>query len=213
MATPRKGLPEVWPSGLAKWLSGESSCGFQYWFKAHHTKYEKAPSDFDFAAWRIEHTALVKVRMQELEADHWNVSVESANYFRIKGSTAILCGKPDIVARRNGVTKVVDCKGGVPKDEHLIQVVIYMIALPMSWSAPGLYVEGEVYYRTHAVPVGPERALEIKPRVFAALRELGAEQPLEARPSERECKWCDLTAADCPVKVGGEPVAVSTELF
>lgn len=213
MATKRKGLPEVWPSGLAKWLAGDQTCGFALWFRAHHAKFEKRPSDFDFAAWRIAHTALLTATVQRLEADGWKVRLENANYFRVIGKFSILVGKPDITARKQGVTKVVDCKSGEPKDAHAIQVAIYQVGLAMAWNEK-LFISGEVVYPTHTVEVGPERGEELKPRLFAALREFGAPEPLSAQPSERECRFCDLTVTDCPVRFAGaaeEPV--TTEMF
>ncbi len=214
MGTKRKGLPEVWPSGLSKWLSGEQTCGFALWLKAHCRTFDKVPNTFDFARWRVEHTALLTAVRQRYEKDGWKVSVEDQNRFRLKGKIAILSGKPDLVCRRRKETRVVDAKSGTPRDEHAIQVATYMVALPLVWGRPGLYVTGEVAYSTHVVDVGAERAVELQPRIFEALRTIGAKTPLPAVPSPRGCAWCDLAKSECPDRMEDAPEpATETEAF
>lgn len=207
----KRAKPEVWPSGVSRYLAGKSNCGFRVWFPAWHQKYAKRESDFDFAAWNVEHTALVTATRQTLEADGWDVSTEGQNFFRLEGGSAILVGKPDLVARRRGIVKIVDCKGGAPGDEHVVQVAIYMIALPRAWNRGGLYVTGEVVYKTHAVTIDPDQALALQPKIFAVLRTIGGAEMAKV-PSADECRYCDLV--ECPARVPyAAPPATPTEDF
>ena len=65
MAQRRSGGPYIWATTLAKLLAGENSCEWAGWFKAHHQHWAKPLSDFDSAAWMLEHTALVNREREE----------------------------------------------------------------------------------------------------------------------------------------------------
>lgn len=209
----RKGLPEVWPSSLSSILAGDQSCLLKSWLPAHF-RLDKMPGTFDFANWKIEHTALLNVTVKRLEKDGWKCSIEDQNRFRVTGTTCILVGKPDIVARKGTKIRAVDCKTGEPKDAHGVQVGIYMIALPLGWERPTLYVEGEVAYKGHQVYVEPEEVQGLKPRLFALLRQMGASERPSATPSEKGCLYCEIQAVDCPDRYNEAATpAVTTDLF
>ena len=55
---------------------------------------------------------------------------EDQNSFRLRGATAILAGKPDLIAVRNGDAVIVDAKSGRPSPHHSVQVLEYMYAVP-----------------------------------------------------------------------------------
>lgn len=209
--TLRKGLPEVWPSSIVGLMAGSVSCGFAPWVKAHYQKYDKTPSDFDFAKWRVEHTALLDKTVATLKRDGWTCSVEDQNRFRLTGKTSVLVGKPDIVARKGARVKVLDCKSGQQKDEHTIQVAIYMLALPLAWERSGLIIDGEVVYRDQSIDVDPAQAEHFREPFFAAMRRLASESPEPTVPSEKDCRFCEIAA--CEARFNGKPVAVTTDLF
>ena len=58
MAQKRPGSPYIWVTALSKLLTGENSCEWADWFKAHHQGWTKPPSDFDSATWMLEHTPI-----------------------------------------------------------------------------------------------------------------------------------------------------------
>jgi hypothetical protein len=212
--TKRQGLPEVWPSAIAGLLSGDKSCQLAAWLPAHF-RIEKIESGFDFAAWKVEHTALMETWLQKLKALHYDCTVENQNHFRLAGQTCVLVGKPDIVGRRkDGVVRVADAKTGQPQASHALQVSIYMVALPMVWHRPTMRVEGEVVYQDHTVDISPEEVNPIRPRLFALLRRMGADLRPEAVPSEAECRFCSVSEMDCPDRFKADPlVETVTDAF
>ena len=206
-------LPEFWPSHLAKLLSGDQQCRAHVYNKAHFAAKE-IKSDFDFKTWKADHQDLLSKRVKQLNAQGWKCEVESQNYFKLTGRTAVLPGKPDIVAKKDKKILVSDAKTGKPQDAHAIQVCLYMTALPMVWGRPNLYMEGEVCYSDHTVSVSMEMAESIKPKLFALLKDLGSEVRPEPIPSIGDCKYCQ--SADCPSRWKAESAPaqeVETEHF
>lgn len=198
MADPKTGLPSIWVTKLAALLVGESSCWLKAWLPAHY-KIEKRERDGgDLVGWKANHTRMIEETVAKLKEQGWVCKVESQNFFRVKGHTAELAGKPDIIARKGAALKVVDCKGGVVRDEHAAQVVLYILAIPLAWNRPDLKLDGEVVYDTHTVPVYWEKAQELRTQAFAMLRKLGEATRPDAVPSEQECRWCDCSKVDCP---------------
>jgi len=205
--TPRTGLPYFWVTWVTSLLAGEACCEYAPWFRARH-KYDKRPRDLNLSAWQLAHTALMEQTVGTLTADGWSVTREDQNAFRLTGTTAILAGKPDLVARKDREhVRVIDCKTGQPSTRDVVQVGIYLIVLPLVWQRPHLAVEGTLVYPTHTQAVTAAEAALIRDRLFALLRKLGtqASAPPPTVPSQRECDWCDIaacpdrwTAADAP---------------
>ena len=54
--------PYIWATWLPRLLTGENSCEWAVWFKAHHQNWSRQPSDFDQAQWLLDHTALLNER-------------------------------------------------------------------------------------------------------------------------------------------------------
>ena len=100
MAEKRTGGPYIWVTTLAKLLTGENFCEWAGWFKAHHRNWQKPPSDFDSTAWMLEHTALVNTERDGLERTGYDVYTENQNLFRLKGATATIAGKPDLIGEK-----------------------------------------------------------------------------------------------------------------
>ena len=212
MSEPRKGLPYFWVTGIARALVGESTCLLQPWLKAHY-QLEKQPSSVNLVTWKAEHTTMVSARAEALAKSGYAVKVEDQNWFRLTGTTAILAGKPDLIGSRDGTFLVDDCKTGEPRDSDIVQVAIYLLAIPLAWNRPGMLVSGALTYRNATVVVSTEQAEALKANVFGLVRRLASTVPPEALPSGRECGWCEVTKADCPARIDQDERPVTTLEF
>lgn len=194
--------------------SVEEPCHFQAWVKGHYTIDKVARDDANLATWQVEHTAMLQAEIARLQADGWKCSIE--RYLRVTGQTAILGGKPDVVAQKTDRRSVViDCKSGQERDSDVAQVLIYMVALPLAWNSPTMIFDGEVVYRTHRVPVPAKQVEPFRPRLFALLKQLArADVRPEPVPSAANCRFCDVTKADCHARTDAtEQVDVMTSEF
>ena len=206
----RESGPYIWITWLARLLAGEQSCEWASQFKAHNDagSWERAPSTFDLAGWQIRHTNLLRRCAEEHRQHGYLIALEGQNAFRLRGQTATLAGKPDLVVlldkeRRNA--KVIDAKAGNPKTSDQVQVMLYMYLIPLA--LPGYQdftLAGQVVYENHSVDI-PPGAVDKRfiSSVQALVRRLGAREPAVRAPSWGECRFCDITAADCPERVEG----------
>ena len=218
MAQPRTTGPYVWVTWLPRLLSGESSCEWASWFKAQHEgwSWSRMPSDFDQAGWLMNHTALLNQQRQRWEQQGYTVLTEGQNSFTLRGSSAVLAGKPDLVARRRDQATVIDAKTGRPSPAHTAQVLLYMYALPRALERyRGLSIAGQVAYPDHMVDIPPEavdgRFVE---NLGGLMRRLASEMPARRVPSPGECRFCEITPADCPERAEeGHPEEGVTDDF
>ena len=60
----------------------------------------------------MSHTALLNQQRQEWEDDGHAVFVEGQNAFRLRGKTATLAGRPDLVALDDRDATIIDVKTG-----------------------------------------------------------------------------------------------------
>lgn len=196
--TPRFGKPYIFVTWITGVLSGDRSCVYAPWLKAHF-KYDKQPDEnFNLAAWTADHTALVARRKAELETDGWTVTIEGQNDVRLKGNTALLAGKPDLIAVRGVEALVSDAKTGKQRHSDWFQILIYLFALPhvRPELVNGRRVSGEVVYRDHVIAVEPEELTETRREEIATmLRTIGSDERPAPVPSRNECRMCDI--ADC----------------
>ena len=209
MAKLRIDGPYVWVTWLPRLLSGESSCEWASWFKAQHQgdSWARMPSDFDQAGWLMNHTALLNQQRQKWEQQGYTVLTEGQNSFNLRGSSVVLAGKPDLVARRRDEITVIDAKTGRLSPAHATQVLIYMYALPRAQERyRGLSIAGQVAYPDHVVDIPAE---EVDPTFIENLgglmRRLASEMPARRVPSPRECRFCEITSADCPERAAESP--------
>ena len=108
----RREHPYLCATWLPRLLTGENSCEWAIWFKAHHQDWTKVPSDFNQAQWILNHTALLNKRKAEWELSHYSVAIEGQNSFQLRGRSATLAGKPDLITQRDGQAVIVDVKTG-----------------------------------------------------------------------------------------------------
>lgn len=200
--TVRRASPYVWTTWLSKLLVGDQSCEWATWFKTNHTGFEKAPTSYDATGWRMAHTALLDRKYRQLIEAGQSVSMEGQNKFSLKGSCAMLGGKPDLIGL-NGTGTICDVKTGQPKPSDHAQVMIYMWAVPRALQRyQGMRFDGLVVYPDHEVRIPAESVDSAFVENLAGLiKRVSAEAPPRRVPSLDECRFCDLTSKDCTERV------------
>ena len=193
MAEPREN-PYIYVTWLTKLIAGESQCAWASWFKAHHT-YDKLPSDFNTAKWTADHNSLLLRRKEELVQKGYEVFTEDQNKFTLQSKTGIsLGGKADIVALNDTTACVEDAKTGSPKNSDHIQVIIYMMVLPLAIPRyKDRKFDGRIVYKNNIVDI-PHKALDeaFKERFKIMIQKIGGiggTDNVRKVPSWGECRW------------------------
>ena len=201
----RRDHPYIWATWLPRLLTGESSCEWSVWFKAHYRNWTKPPSDFDQTEWLMRHTALLNRQKQEREASGHAAFVEGQNAFRLRGKSATLAGRPDLVVLDDRHATIIDVKTGREQAWHSVQVMIYQYALPLALPQyRDIRISGEVVYPTHTVRIAPGAVTEqFIEGLVGLIRRLAADTPPGRVPSTAECRFCDIGTLDCPERVDG----------
>jgi PD-(D/E)XK nuclease superfamily len=205
MTVPRDGS-YIWVTWITGLLAADDQCEWAAWFRAHFTDFEQPPSDFNLAAWKAAHGEMVRTRAEALRVEGWDVYVENQNKFTLKGRAATLGGVPDIVAVRETDGLVIDCKSGKRRDSDAFQVLTYMRVLPITHPAcKDVTIAGEVQYRESSLPIEPDQLTdELKGILRGLIERLGSDTPAVKVPSPPECRYCKITAADCPDRIDEE---------
>ena len=151
----RRENPYIWTTSLPRLLTGECSCEYAAWFKAHHQAWTRQPSDFDAVQWQIEHTALLTETRDRFLASGYDVFTEAQNAFRFQGKTATLVGRPDLLVVNGDDGLIIDVKTGQERPSHIGQLMIYIYALPRALQQyRDARIRSEVFYPTHTHLVG-----------------------------------------------------------
>ena len=206
--------PYIWVTWLTKLLAGESLCEGSAWFRAHHRDYDKVPMEFDMAAWAIDHRELVNARREQLLDEGYTVYIEDENAFKRIGKTGIVVsGKPDILAIRDDAGVIEDCKTGRPRTSDQLQVLVYMLLLPIrNPRCEKVSLSGRVVYKTNSVAI-PASGLDdmFRSRFSDLVSKVGGSKPLPKTPSWAECRWCDIGPSDCLYRVSEPPESAEAE--
>ena len=209
--------PYIWATWLPRLLTGENSCEWAIWFKAHYQDWAKPPSDFNQAQWMLNHTALLNERRANWEVGGYTVEVEGQNSFQLQGRSATLAGQPDLITQRDGQAVIVDVKTGQDSPSHVVQVMIYLYAIPRALERyRTLKLRGQATYLDHTVRIPAETVDDrFIQNLGALIRRLAADKPLTRVPSRQECRFCDISALDCPERMdeGSEPEGRTTSDF
>ena len=212
MAQRRCQGPYIWVTTLAKLLTGENSCEWAGWFKEHHQNWTKPPSDFDSTAWMLQHTALVNDERAAKERLGYTVHTENQNFFRLRGNTATIAGKPDLIAVNHHEVEITDAKTGKPSPSYRAQVMINQYAVPKALSQyRGRRIRGHVRYPNSHV-MTPDSAVdrEFIKNLGALIRRLADETPARRVPSAPECRFCDIGKEHCPERIETEETGEGT---
>ena len=195
--------PYIWATWIARLLAGEAHCEWSAWFRANYQDWERPPSDFDSARWMMDHTGLVNQARESREKLGYTVYTENQNSFRLRGKFATLAGKPDLIAVKGNDAVIIDAKTGKPSPHHAVQVLTYMYAVPRATPEyRDTEFRGHIIYPDGNVQI-PVSGLDQQfvDRMSALIRRLADETPARRVPSAQECRWCDITAAECPERV------------
>ena len=211
MAELRKNGPYIWVTWLTRLLAGENSCEWASWFRAQHEGWSwvRVPNGLDQVGWQLAQTAGINDCRSQWEERGYTVLTENQNGFALRGRTATLGGKPDLVALRGEYGTIIDVKTGSPSPSHSVQVMLYMYAVPRAMGQHhGVAFDGVVAYSDHGVPIPAAAVNETFIGNLARLvHRLSAAEPARRVPSPRECGFCDISAADCPERAAEDAVA------
>ena len=92
--------------------------------------------------------------------------------------------------------------------------MIYLYAIPRALEKyRNAKLRGQVTYRGHTVRI-PAKAVdeEFVKNLGALIRRISSDDPARRVPSHQECRFCDISAADCPVRMGEPSVQQGTTL-
>lgn len=199
--------PYLWVTWLTKLMSGEAQCEWASWFKAHH-KYDKIPSDFNLTQWTADHNQMLNERAQYYRDKGFTVYTEDQNSFMLEGENGeILSGKADIVAIKGEDAIVEDCKTGQPRNSDQMQVLIYMLVLPVSVGhCEGLKVNGLVKYRNKEVVIKNDSIDQmLKELLKDLIHRISSDNQPDQVPSYGECRFCDISKVDCSSRIETAP--------
>lgn len=200
MTKTRSGL-YVYVTWLARLMSAESACQWSIWFKTRYD-YTRRPSDFDLVAWIADHTRMVNEFAKRRLALGEKCFTEAQNGFRIRRKSGlVIAGKPDLVTvDGKDYYAVYDCKTGKPKNSDVMQIMLYMVLLPQCPLCSGRQLEGHLIYKSGQKQDIPNRAIDttFRNNISYFLGLLEQSDPPPKTPHPYECRFCDITADDCP---------------
>ena len=85
------------------------------------------------------------------------MNIEGQNSFELRGRSATLVGKPDLITQRDGQAVIVDVKTGEDSPSHVVQVMIYLYAIPRAQERyRTLKLRGQATYLDHTVRIPAE---------------------------------------------------------
>jgi hypothetical protein len=207
--TQKREHPYVWVTWLPNIMLGSKVCQWGVWFKSHYKDFARRPSDFQLAAWTTEHAQRLDTLADTLTGGGCCVSQENQNLFRVRRSSGLtIGGKPDLIMwSPQGHYTVYDVKTGARSDAHVVQVMLYMALLPFSKRFKGKTFAGSILYGDggHYVNI-PSTAVDdaFRKRVGYHLDVLSQTTAPARCPSPAECRFCDITPADCPERAASE---------
>ena len=127
MPAAQREFPYIWATWLPRLLTGERACEWAIWFKARHQGWNRKPSDFNQADWLARHTALLNEHRDRWIQSCYDVLVENQNAFQLRGHSAILASKPDLLVLNKDRILIIDFKTGQAQPWHKFQVMTYMV--------------------------------------------------------------------------------------
>ncbi len=155
---------------------------------------------------------MLQVHVAEMRNAGYHVDVE--RFFRVTGKYAVVSGKVDAILRMDGKRPIiVDFKSGKPRDSDVGQVLLEMVMIPLAWEAPDMQFAGQVIYKNDPpVQLMAKQALDLKPKLFALLKQLGTMERPTPSPSRDACRYCSVPDEECGQRFQDSD-DVNTDLF
>jgi len=205
----------IWVTWAASYLAGTAHCYYSAWLRAHYQNVDLVKSDFDQAAWIMNHSEMVNTTRLNRENEGWKVKLEDQNKFIVEGNSGTkLSGKPDIVSVKDNEVVVIDCKTGKPRVSDVSQVQIYIFALERKAEYKGKKFRGELHYKDHVLVVPGESVNNVfKGRLFQTLSTLSSLEQVGKTPSFDECKFCPISHSECEERISIDPNKPITGFF
>lgn len=196
----------VWVTWLSRLMAGEISCEWAPWFRTNFKDWDRPPSDFDEAQWRVAHTRLLRdIRSARRGFGEESFVERQGQFYYERDSGLVLSGTPDLVTVTGNEGIVHDAKTGKQRASDAVQVKIYMHCLPLAHAAfRGKLLSGRVVYADHEINI-PAGAVdrEFVDQFEYFLDILDSNEEPERIPSEPECGFCNIGAGDCPGRFPG----------
>ncbi len=195
----------IWVTWLSKLMTGEQSCEWSPWLKSNYEYYERVSDDFDSAAWKIEHTRLLRELRIERQKTGGHIFLEKQNSFKYKTPNGIvIAGVPDMIeltSTDHGI--IYDAKTGQRSQSHQVQVILYMYLIPLArpeWA--GIVFDGVVQYKDGMVDISASAvAASFKENFDYFVKILASDNPPCKAPNESNCRFCDIHKQECPERI------------
>lgn len=189
-----RGQPYVWMTWLAKAMSGDVSCVWQPWFRAHYQLAATMPEGTGLDEWRAKHTRLVQDLAGDLQHHGYDITTEYSLRLEFDNGT-ILAGKADCLAQDEENVIVYECKTGRRRAGDELQLMTYLYALGFDPLVNGRALSAVLVYEDEEIEVAglPDGFEENVGRFISTLG--GMAVPVKSPGSD--CKFCPITREDC----------------
>jgi hypothetical protein len=180
-------------------LAGDNKCEWTLWALSRYD-IPREPDTPESIEHNRRHELLVEQRAHELELQNLYYTLDKDNWTSFVGRSGTkLTGKPDIIVPERDRITFEDCKGGRRKQEHHVQVLLYIQIDQQNKNRArkngGLVVDrdyaGSVIYRDGVETTDLTRSREIA-RDFTALMERVNGGAVPRSPSARDCRYCKV---------------------
>ena len=133
---------------------------------------------------------------------------ENQNQFRVRRKSGlIVAGRPDLVTvdSRDHYC-VYDAKTGNPKQSDVMQLMLYMVLLPLCPLCSGRSLDGYLVYKSGQKQAIPARAIDavFKDNISYFLELLEQDDAPPKVPHPNQCRFCDIAAEDCTDRIETE---------
>lgn len=193
----------IWVTWLAKLLAEEKKCIYSIQQLTNY-QFPKQANNYDSS----EHDEKVFQRAINLTEQGFTVYVEQQNSFKVNGKTYDVCvsGRPDIIAVKDDWVIVEDIKTGKRRNSHKMQVLLYMLLLPLASETQDICQKqiphGRLIYADGVVDIPTWQVDDkFRKRLREAIAIISSSKSLKPKPSPWECRYCSLSHANCQAKM------------